>query len=179
MGRLPVLCGVQGWLLPNLMAVIGDGLATLTPFGVGGTIEHLATGGHPHPLSQGPPRRLDGRTMRSSAGFSAGGGSGRSSPPLSRSSSVPSWGDLDQTSSTPKMARTWSTASARQWTWDDLQSVRSNTREREAGRIARFLGKSVLSKVSNDVPLAVTQNAYYRRTGLVHGDHRFGERVIR
>eukprot|EP00928_Gymnodinium_smaydae_P038275 TRINITY_DN26429_c0_g2_i1.p1 TRINITY_DN26429_c0_g2~~TRINITY_DN26429_c0_g2_i1.p1 ORF type:complete len:206 (-),score=29.11 TRINITY_DN26429_c0_g2_i1:116-661(-) len=179
------------------MAIFGDSVPSLSPFGVGATVEQLARGGY---APEGKPRRLDITTPGLRGFWDMGGSdklasttssSGRysskwrlvpstcgchgSSPPLQmmRAQSSPSEFSASKASSSGRLR---STAPARHWEWDDLRSERSTVREREAGRFARVLGNTVLAAVPAGTPLAVTQSAYYRRPGRVHGEAP-GQRV--
>eukprot|EP00442_Polarella_glacialis_P050620 CAMPEP_0115081962 /NCGR_PEP_ID=MMETSP0227-20121206/19602_1 /TAXON_ID=89957 /ORGANISM="Polarella glacialis, Strain CCMP 1383" /LENGTH=150 /DNA_ID=CAMNT_0002469929 /DNA_START=131 /DNA_END=580 /DNA_ORIENTATION=+ len=150
------------------MAVVGEACHSLTPFGVGATLEQLGTGGFMagKPLR---PRLVHGMGLTSdfaASEFVGGGSRGASALANGRG--------LTGSRSAPSL--TWSGqifTETQPWHWDELRAPRTPVREREVSRLSKILGSSTLSGVPGKTPLGVTQSAYYRRTGAVHGDPRW------
>eukprot|EP00930_Biecheleria_cincta_P092677 TRINITY_DN8268_c0_g1_i1.p1 TRINITY_DN8268_c0_g1~~TRINITY_DN8268_c0_g1_i1.p1 ORF type:complete len:188 (+),score=4.62 TRINITY_DN8268_c0_g1_i1:40-603(+) len=158
------------------MAVMGETCHALTPFGVGATLAQLGRGGFIADNKPKTPQLVHGLGLTNAFSRPPTGGSRQSSPgprSLSASQSAPSIRStresLRSLSSLSKTTLDWSPQNAT-WQWDNLRSVRSPVRDREVGRVAKLLGASTLHAVPQTTPLGVTQNAYYRRQGLVHGD---------
>lgn len=178
-----------------------DQAHTLTPFGVGATLEQLGSGGFVHGRPTRPvPVHGHGLTH----GFEHPDGSSRITTPMLRSDGFNSFGRTNEPAGsrgqsrgrnvrartpTPFGAtnssqflqssigfpredgRPW-TGMSKHWDFDDVSSVRSVVRSREEGRLKRLLGQTVLAHVPDHTPLCVTKSGFYRRNGLVHGDPR-------
>eukprot|EP00429_Kryptoperidinium_foliaceum_P076910 CAMPEP_0176226212 /NCGR_PEP_ID=MMETSP0121_2-20121125/22148_1 /TAXON_ID=160619 /ORGANISM="Kryptoperidinium foliaceum, Strain CCMP 1326" /LENGTH=166 /DNA_ID=CAMNT_0017565479 /DNA_START=69 /DNA_END=566 /DNA_ORIENTATION=- len=166
---------------------MGDDLApTLTPFGIGATIAQLGSGGLPaarptKPVAlhgHGRTGGFEGLTVSALASSKACRTSGRS---MAFSQSAPSLSYTMPELAARTTGSGWHSPLAatrphrahRPWLWDDLRSERSVVRHREVGRVSAMLSKSSHANVADQTPLGVTENAYYRRPGLVHGDTRW------
>eukprot|EP00441_Pelagodinium_beii_P017247 CAMPEP_0197659848 /NCGR_PEP_ID=MMETSP1338-20131121/49377_1 /TAXON_ID=43686 ORGANISM="Pelagodinium beii, Strain RCC1491" /NCGR_SAMPLE_ID=MMETSP1338 /ASSEMBLY_ACC=CAM_ASM_000754 /LENGTH=167 /DNA_ID=CAMNT_0043236975 /DNA_START=59 /DNA_END=562 /DNA_ORIENTATION=- len=162
------------------MGTVGETCHALTPFGVGATLAQLHYGGFPTDKKPKRPQPVHGLGLTNTFSRPPTGGSRAVSPgprPLSHSISAPSLraGSVRSDSSRPysSLANTtlhWAPQDPGHWEWDHLRLARTPVRDREVGRMAKILDQSMLHNVPNATPLGVTQNAYYRRRGMVHGD---------